>query len=196
MIPRMQRIAGELVFDDGRYCHWGADTLLYVALAATAVSAGVSAYGAAQAGEAQAAAADYNAQVQRAQAQIAQQQAEAQAQTDAQNARRHQGQIAAAYAAAGVDPTQGTPLEVASDQAAQDELTRQTTLYRGNISSLGYQTQATIDQFQGSQAREAGYIGAVGNLLGGVARGSMLLYDAQSSNAKQPSTTKVAAVSW
>lgn len=156
---------------------YGADMVAYAAIAATVVSTAVTAYSAVQAGDAQKASYDYNAKIQQAQADIAKQQADAQAQTDAQNARRHQGEIAASFAAAGVDPNAGTPLEVASDQAASDELTRQTTLYKGKIAAWGNQAQAGIDVFEGDQAAAAGESRAFSTILSGGAKAAGGIYN-------------------
>lgn len=126
---------------------WGmVDSSVSVGQALTGLGALTSAAGSISAGNAQASAARYNAEVEQIQAGEQQSQASAQAALQAQQNKRNMGAVAAAYGAAGVDPTQGSPLEVMQDQAAQGELARQFDLYRGQVASTNALNQVALDQ--------------------------------------------------
>lgn len=120
-----------------------------------------------QQGQQQAAASGYNAEVERIAAQTQLDQAQAQAQIDQQNTTRRLGQMAADFGGAGVQIGQGSPLEVMRDQAIQGELTRQLTLYRGNVAATDSLNRANLDLFGGSQYAQAGQNASTGTLLTG-----------------------------
>lgn len=127
--------------------------------------AGAGALGSISQGNQQAAASNANAQQLEARASADTAQAAAQATLDQQNSRR---QMAAAFAnagASGVDPGQGSPLSVMSDLAAQGELTRRLSIYRGDVASTGDLNQAALTRWQGSQAKQAGFLRAGTTLL-------------------------------
>lgn len=86
---------------------------------------------------------------------------------------RQAGAIRAAYGAAGVVPTGGTPLEVMSDQATNGELARQSQLWQGVVSQQSSDQQAASYRAQGKAARTAGYISAIGKLASGAERTAM-----------------------
>lgn len=127
----------------------------------------ISAIGALQQGQAAKAASDYNAQIAQQNAQIARQNAADQArQVDRENYLRL-GAIKAAAGASGGDTGQGSVLDVLADTAAQGELEKQQTLYRGELAARGYANTATLDTFSGETARTGSYFKAGSELLGG-----------------------------
>lgn len=140
-----------------------AAALPFIAAAATVISA----VGQIAQGNAQASAYQYNQQFAEAQGRIQQQQAEAQAALDKQNSDRLKGEIITTYGVAGIDPGTGTPLDVLSDAAAQAELTRQTTLYRGTLARLGDLADAQLSGIYASNAATGGYIRAGSTILTG-----------------------------
>ena len=144
--------------------------LTAVAAGASLIGSVVSATGQVQAGKEQQQADTVNAQVQRQNATIATQEAQGQAKIDKTQTERNLGAIAATYGAAGVDPTQGSPLTVMADQAATGELNRQLDLYRGSVGATSSLNQANLLTFQGQQQAIAGTTGAVGTILSGVGK--------------------------
>ena len=139
-------------------------SLAIVMAVASGVSALAGAVGAVKQGEQQQQALDYNASVERANAQNQINASQATAQQQEQVGRRQMGDIAASFGAAGVDAS-GSPLAVLADQAANSELTRQITLYRGKIGAASSTNQAAIDTLEGQNAAQAGYLRAGGTLL-------------------------------
>lgn len=87
------------------------------------------------------------------------------------------GRIAAAYGAAGLDVGAGTPLEVMSDQASQDELAKHLTIYQGIVQQQSSDTQAGIDTIESNSALQnaraakvGGYLSAAGTMFDGGAK--------------------------
>jgi hypothetical protein len=139
-------------------------------------SSAVGAIGAIKQGNDAAAAGNFNAAQLESRAQTERDQAAAQAQIDQQNTRRRMGEAYAAAGASGIDPSQGSPLSVMSDLAAQGELTRRLSLYRGDVAATGDLNQAAVSRYQGKLAQQAGMMKGVGILVGnaaayGLARG-------------------------
>lgn len=131
-------------------------------------AAAVAAYSAYQQGQAAKKAANFNAAVQRqnAQATLTQSRANA-AQVQRENILRL-GAIRASQGASG-GTGEGSVLDVISDVAAQGELERQNTLYRGELAARGNINTATLDVFEGKAAERAGTLRAGSELLGGAA---------------------------
>ncbi len=156
--------------------------LPYIAAAGAAASAA----GAMASARNQSAMDSYNARVQTADATNAMSAADATASQQSAMTQRQQGQIAASYGAAGVN-TSGTPLAVMSDQAAQGELARQLTLYKGRMQGSLDTQQSAISKAQGGAAMTTGALGATGSLLTGAGRLTAQLYP-QSGGAGTPLT--------
>jgi hypothetical protein len=107
---------------------------------------------------------------------------------------RQAGAIRAAYGAAGVDPNTGSPLLVASDQATQAELKRQTDLWQGLADQQAGATQAEMHVAEGQSyvqagitAQKTGYTSAAATSLAGAAKAVGQI---------QGDTAQVAAMSW
>lgn len=125
------------------------DPLTMLLVATTAVSA----VGTLSAANAQANADQFNAQVSEDNAKV-------KAQQDAVATEQRLGQAQAAYGAAGVDPTTGSPLLVKSDIARQGELQRQLDIWSGKVG-------ADASQQAAGAATTAGLFGAGSSILGG-----------------------------
>ena len=92
----------------------------------------------------------------------------AQQAADAQlKAKRTAAAGVAAAGAGGIDPSTGTPLTLSSQTAEFGELDSLRIINNASRTAWGYQTQAGIDNLQGSQAETAGYLKGGSTLLGG-----------------------------
>lgn len=152
-----------------------------LAAAASAVSGVIGALGAIQSANAQAAAAEYNAKIQERNSIIADQnrkQAVQTAEITAEDKRRDNRRILAsmraAYGTSGLEMA-GSPLDVLEDTAVEQELDVQRIRYEGRararegaIQMLGLREDATLSRMEGKAAKTAGYIGAAGQLVGGI----------------------------
>jgi hypothetical protein len=159
----------------------GLAVLPAVALAATAVGAGVSAYGAIENGEAQKSAANYQAQVASNNAQIANLNANAAIQTGntqlqaaQEQASQHQGMIRAVMGAGGVDLNSGSALRNQEGEAEVDQINEATITSNAARSAWNYQNegadytaQSGLDTMQGEQAQSAGFMSGFSSLLSG-----------------------------
>ena len=114
--------------------------------------------------------AQYNAQAQEQRAQQLEQEAEARAAIQGRANQRGLASIRGAYASAGVDVNQGTPLEVMSDAAAELELQKQMILYGGKVGAYNARVQGNIDLMMGNYAQQAAATGANATLLTGATR--------------------------
>lgn len=101
--------------------------------------------------------------------------------TAAERARRRglvlRGNTLAALAASGIDPTQGTPLEILSEQASESDFQARQEKFEFDQRAWELRTHAydtsqrsLMTLRQGEQAREAAGSAAVGQLIGGAAR--------------------------
>jgi hypothetical protein len=131
--------------------------------------AAISAIGAIKQGQAAKAAADFNATVNQQNAGIARQEARDLAQQHDRETYQRLGAIRAAQGHAG-GTNEGSVLDVLADTASQSELERQQIMYRGELKARGYLNTATLDTFQGETAKDASYMKAGSELLGGASR--------------------------
>jgi hypothetical protein len=126
---------------------------------------------ASNAGQAQADAANYNAAVARNNAIAAQQAAAADARQQELLNNQRLGTMEAQIAKSGV-VFEGTPLMLLQDETAQGSLQKQKILHRGQVEANQFQSQATMDEFSGRQAKAAGSSRAGSTLLTGVISGA------------------------
>ena len=141
-----------------------------LAAGASLIGTGVQAIGQIKAGNEQATALSTNAQIQQENATIATGQAQGQAAIQKQNTEIIEGNVAAGYGAAGIDPTEGSPLDVMAGQAANGELQRQLALYTGSVGATSATNQANILTYEAGAAQRAGTTGAAGTILSGIAK--------------------------
>lgn len=147
-------------------------------------STALSAFGQIAQGNAQQAAANYNAQVSEMNAKIADQQAKDAIERGKQEEQHKrmataqlEGKQKAAMAATGLDLSFGSPLDTLVDTAElgeKDALTIRTNTYREayshNVQAANLRNQASLQRMEGSAAKKAGIIGAVGTVLSGAAK--------------------------
>lgn len=152
-----------------------------LAAAASAVSGVIGALGAIQSANAQAAAAEYNAKISERNSAIVDQNRKQAVETSeiaASDKRRENRRVLAsmraAYGTSGLELA-GSPLDVLEDTAVEQELDTQRIRYEGRlraregaIQMLGLREDATLSRMEGKAAKTAGYIGAAGQLVGGV----------------------------
>ena len=101
-------------------------------------------------------------------------QAAADAAAQQRDARRKIGAMAAGYGASGVDPGQGSPLDILSDAAEQSMLDAQNITYKGEVRAIGYSNAAANDRAAASRASTAGFVNAASSLIMG---GAGLFHD-------------------
>lgn len=152
-----------------------------VALAATAIGAGVSAYASVQSASAQSAAANYQAQVAQNNATIAQYNANAAVQTGntqlqaaQEQASQQQGMIRAVMGAGGIDLNSGSALRNQEGAAEVSQLNEATITSNAARSAWNYENQgadysatASLDTMQAQQAETAGMMSGFSSLLAG-----------------------------
>jgi len=139
------------------------------ALIVSVIGAGVSTYAAVDQSNTAKKVAEDNADAQRKTAISAENQAAQQASDATLRAKRVAASGVAAAAAGGVDPSTGTPLTLTGQTAEFGELDSLRIINNANRTAWGYNTQAGIDQYQGSRAQTAGYISGAGTLISGSA---------------------------
>lgn len=142
---------------------YASTTFLVIAILATAAAA----TGTVMSAQAQSDAAKYNAAVAKNQAETAAQQAAFDAQQIRDKNRRILGAQRAAFAASGVDPDAGTPVDIRADSANQGELEALTAIYTGRSGANSALARAKLENFTARSAMTSGYIQAGSSLLSG-----------------------------
>jgi hypothetical protein len=155
--------------------------IAYAAMAASAVSAGVSAYSAHESGIARSKAAAYQAAVAENNRKLAEQYAQAETEKGQRleeqkrlQTASQQGAIRAAAGASGLDVNDGSPVRLASDTAALGELDALTIRNNAARSAFGYRVkgmdyaaQAELDNMSSEDAARSGELGMWGSIIGG-----------------------------
>lgn len=136
-------------------------------------SGAISAVGALSSGRQQQQASEYNAEIARRNAVAARQQAAANAEAQQRKARMQIGSMRAAYGASGVG-LEGSPLDILESSAMMAELDRQNILYGGELSAIGYESNAGLELMRGENAVTGSYFGAASSLLSGAAEYGVL----------------------
>lgn len=139
--------------------------IAYLALAA--VGTGVAAAGAIRQGQAAANAERYNAQVAEQNRQIAESQGIAASEAQKRDSQRRMGAALAAYGAAGVSTSDGSPTEVLAESARMAELDNLTLKYNYRLKGLGFSNQAELSRANSVNSRTAGYLSGFGTALQG-----------------------------
>ena len=143
---------------------WG---WLAAAVVMSVVSAGVAIYS----GYQQQKIANANAERLRIQAEREKAAAERNAQIAAQKRKRERGRATVAFAASGVDISQGSPLIVEAEDDYQSEINEATIRAQGADTAWRSRSQAAIEVAKGGAAVTAGY----GRAAGSIASGASLL---------------------
>jgi len=134
---------------------------------AAVASAAVSGYATYQSGQTQKKAGKYNEKMGEYRALDAAQRGASEAAAKRDRARRIAAQQAEGMAASGVDINSGTPLALLTETAGLGELDALTTVNNARREAWGYQTQGTLDRYQGKMAGRSGVLNAGGTFLGG-----------------------------
>ena len=128
----------------------------------------MQAAGAQQQAEAEAQKAQYEAAVARNNATAAAYKSTEEAQAVAQKGEYAIASQHAAYAAAGVPISTGTPVSVMGDSYARIAADVDTAQYEGRITGQRWQDQAVLNEMEAENARKAGKIAAASAIIGGV----------------------------
>lgn len=126
----------------------------------------------AQQAEGQAAIADYNAKVQEQEARAAEAATVYEQNRQAEEARRLSSGLLANAGASGLVPSQGAPLMVEAEQAAQSELDNLMIGYKGQLAASRARSQGTVDSLQEGIYRRSS---RNASLAGGIGSGTTLL---------------------
>lgn len=141
--------------------------MAFIPIALAVAATAMTAIGQVRQGQAAKAAADYNAQVANNNAAVAEQQAQSQAMVQGRRASMQNGALLANMAANGVDATEGSPLDILSQSAANAEMDRQNIVYNGRVKAQSLRNQAQLDTFQGETAQTNGWMSAASTVLSG-----------------------------
>jgi hypothetical protein len=131
----------------------------------------VNALGQVQQGKTARAQANIQAGLSEYQAQVEQDNALKMAEIIRRAGRKQVGQANAAFAGAGVKVGEGSAAEVERDITQGYEQDAFQAILEGNRRARGLQTDAAMERAQGRMAQAAGYVNAVGTVLGGAYQG-------------------------
>lgn len=104
------------------------------------------------------------------QAALARQTAAANAQRPLDEGRNRLGQFLARTGASNVDPSRGSPVDVAADIASRAQRDHLTTLHGGEVEAWGHKIDAANARARGKSALQGALIGAGLSLLGEASR--------------------------
>ena len=135
----------------------------------TLAGGALAAYGSIAQGQAQKTASQYNAQLNLRNATVASQQADANIAQLRRNVRQVQGAAVAGYGASGVTQ-EGSPLDVLEMSTTQASLDEGTIRYKGQLESMGYHSNAILDNIAGKTAEQQGYLTGASHLLTSIGR--------------------------
>ena len=121
------------------------------------------------AGDAAAQAYQYNAAVARNNAAAAMQAAEADAKQQERENQRRMGTLRTGLIHSGVEMS-GTPLLILDEEALQGGLEKEKKLHKGRVQQANYLNEASMADWQGSQAQAAESKGAGSSLLSGFSK--------------------------
>ncbi len=161
-------------------------TMIAIGVTVTAVGAGISAYGQYQSGKAQQDMANYNAKLAENEAIATQQLAHAETERMNRDKLRLMSAQRAGYAKSGAVMTEGTPLLLMAEQAAEMELDMITNQRNRALQARALRSQATLDRYSGKVANYAGKVGAGTTVLGavgGVASAAGMAYSPKPTQA-------------
>jgi len=163
----------------------GTTAALAISLSMTAVAGGVAAYSNIQAGKAQQAAHKYNAKVKENQAIQEGYNSKERIRRQRIKHRRLAAKQKVGVAKSGVQLT-GSPLDVMADTAANMELEVADMKWQSDIRQADLRGQASMERWQGDQARSASKIGAAASVFGTGAKMAGTYYTSKLGTA--PST--------
>lgn len=147
-----------------------AQALPVIAIVSSIAATGLSMYAGIQQGKMEQDAMEYQASVEEYNAQLARQSARSEAEQHREDVRRKISTQRAHMSAAGVDISDGSPLELFTDTAYRGEMDAQRILYQGEIQALARGQNAALARYQGKSSKKAGAWKAAGTLLTGASR--------------------------
>ena len=134
---------------------------------AALIGAGISAEGQLQAGYAKQNAENYNATIANTNAGAIAQETPLAVQQVRMRAEQRIGAATAAYGASGVQGTTGSPEAIIAQSNAQAALDEALVQHNYEMKQYGFEASATLDLFEGEQAKIASEWGAAGAVIGG-----------------------------
>jgi hypothetical protein len=149
--------------------HWAIAGAV-AAVVSAAVAAAASAYAMYEQGQSQAQAYKYQSELAENQGIAARQASEVAAAQAQEKNRRLMAMARTRAGASGIETTEGSPLLVLMDNAAEAELETRRIKYAGAVQEQGFRAESRLLTFEGANARRAGNIGAGATLLGGAAQ--------------------------
>jgi hypothetical protein len=144
----------------------GIETIAIMALAATAIGGGISAYNSYEQGQAQKKLNNFNAQVMDQAAKDKDRDALILANAQRSRNEKLMGKQRALYAKSGVSFDTGTPLMVQAEQAGQLEMAALEIETTASNEAARMRQQAVVDRMTGKAAARAGTLGAASTILG------------------------------
>ena len=145
-----------------------------VSAAVAIISSLVGATGAVVSGVATKQAADFNAEIIRRNKQFEVDKASFEADQKRRDVQKLLARQAVGFAKSGVVLSEGTPIEVLADTAAQGELDAQTIIYGGDIRAATLEQEARLSEARGRSALTGSFFTAGATLLTGVAGTGLL----------------------
>jgi hypothetical protein len=140
-----------------------------VSIGASLIGGGISAIGAMQQANAQAAAAEYQAAVARNMAKYTIEQGQVEEQQQRMKTNAILAQTRAVIGASGVDVNTGTPSQVQVSGQTLGELDALTVRNNAYAKAVAYQDQAKLYDMQASSDQTAGWLSALGSVMGSAA---------------------------
>ncbi|BCU77953.1 hypothetical protein [Luteolibacter sp. LG18] len=142
--------------------------LTAIALATTAISAGLSAYGQVQQGEAAQRAAEYNNALAQQEARNRELEVAEQVKRQREQNEQAMGQVRVQLANSGALSTEGTPLTILGESSANFELGIQDMVREANLEAMAMRQQGAMGLWEGQQQKSAATIGAIATGVKGV----------------------------
>lgn len=138
-----------------------------LAIAAMVAGTGMKAYGQYQEGQAADEAAKYNQKVLEREAQAREQKALFDSRRQAEESARRTSSMRASMGASGTLTTEGSPLQILSVQAEQDEMDNMLIGYNSMTEAQALRSKGEMERWKGKQAKSASRIAAGTTLLTG-----------------------------
>jgi hypothetical protein len=135
----------------------------------------MSGIGALQQGQAAYEAGRYNQAVSEQQARLLEQRARIEAEEERRRGRSLVARQRSRAAAAGVQVSEGSVVDLAADTAAEAEWRAQLAEWEGKVGAQGFRQRGELDRFAGARARTGSYFSAASTLFGSAVRGFDLL---------------------
>jgi hypothetical protein len=160
--------------------------LPYIFMGISALGTISAMQGAKQEGQAQQKAFEYNAAINEQEAQAIETRTATEEEQKRRDYARLMGSQRAGYAAAGVDLSSGTPLDVLTEQAYQAEKDIINTRYTGAVEATSKRNQATLNRYYGEQAVTAANTKENTTLFQGIGNLGLAYYGGKTTKGNIP----------